>query len=227
MPYLTSKDIDYIRSVGTSIEVLAGIWGAQDHKKAHMDEHTPHEALVYFLDVENKPVVVDIMETILGVEKQDVLEKADFLPVEGISISLMNPIHCLQSRIANAFGRGLSEEKFAREVVRVKGAIDICRGWLFEALDEGFRNGQLRSPIRAVNTLVGYCRTASARRVARTVAINIADALPLHHPIWTSSDSLTHYETLTLRPTHAKLQGLIGQRQVPKATVPGQAKFQD
>lgn len=62
--HLTSKDLDYVRRVGKSIELLVDAWRAKDVKKAGPDEHTPQEALVYFVDIEDKDVVVDLMRVL-------------------------------------------------------------------------------------------------------------------------------------------------------------------
>lgn len=210
--HLTSKDLDYVRRVGKSIELLVDAWRAKGVKKAGLDEHTPQEALVYFVDVEDKDVVVDIMDSMLGVSKTEVLDKADRIDIAGTPIWLMNPIHCLFSRVANAFGRGLGEEKYAREVVRIRAAIDICRGWLNESLDDGMGRGNVRSAAGAVNYLVRYCRTAKAREVARRIDINVADALPLDHACWTSSWKLSQYHDRTLLPVHERLAGRLGPR---------------
>lgn len=51
--FLTSKDLDYVRRVGTSIELLVDTWKPKKLKMADIsDPQTPHEALVYFVDVD-------------------------------------------------------------------------------------------------------------------------------------------------------------------------------
>ncbi len=68
--HLTSNDLDYVRRVGKNIEPLVKAWGAKGIKKAGIDDpQTPHEALVYFIDVDDEDVVVDLMDSILGVSK--------------------------------------------------------------------------------------------------------------------------------------------------------------
>lgn len=152
------------------------------------------------------------MDSMMGLSKTDVLDKADRIDIAGTPIWLMNPIHCLFSRVANAFGRGLGEEKYEREVVRIRAAIDICRGWLNESLDDAMGRGDVKSAVGAVNYLVRYCRTAKAREVARRTEINVADALPLDHACWTSSWELSQYRDKTLLPVHKKLAGRLGAR---------------
>lgn len=209
--HLTSKDLDYVRRVGKSIELLVDAWRAKGVIKAGADDpHTPHEALVYFVDVDDKDVVVDLMDSVLGVSKTEVLLKADRIDIDGTPIWLMNPIHCLFSRVANAFGRGLGEGKYAREMIRVRAAIDICRGWLNEGLDDGMDRGDVQNAVRAVHYLVRYCNRSKAREVARRAEINVADALPLDHVCWSSSWKLSQYKGKTLLPTHKKLADRAG-----------------
>lgn len=211
--HLTSKDLDYVRRVGKSIELLVDAWRAKGMKKAGADDpHTPHEALVYFVDVDDKDVVVDLMDSVLGVSRSEVLDKADRIDIGDTPIWLMNPIHCLFSRVANAFGRGLGEERYAREVVRIRAAIDICRGWLNEGLDDGMNRGDVQSAVRAVNYLVRYCRTSKAREVARRTEINVADALPLAHACWGRSRKLSLYRERTLLPVYEKLVDRVRAR---------------
>lgn len=208
--HLTSKDLDYVRKIGRNIQVLVDAWRATGMKKAGMDDpQTPHEALVYFIDVDEKEVVVDIMDTVLGVTKAEVLSKADRIDVEGTPIWLMNPIHCLYSRIANAFGRGLSDEKYSREVIRIRAAINICRNWLSEALNEGMANNNLKGAVRAVNYLVRYCRTSQARKVARQTGINVADAIPIAHECWEGTWEMQQFKLKSLAPVKDRLGSII------------------
>lgn len=214
--HLTSKDLDYVRKIGRNIQVLVDAWRATGVKNAGMDDpQTPHEALVYFIDVDNKEVVVDIMDSVLGVTKAEVLSKADLIDVNGTPIWLMNPIHCLYSRIANTFGRGLSDEKYSREVVRVRAAIDICRDWLSEYLDNGMANNSLTEAVRAVNYLVRYCRTAPARKVARRTGINVADALPMAHECWKGTWEMQQFKLKSLIPVKDKLGAIISATYSP------------
>lgn len=215
--YLTSIDIDYVRNIGSSIELLAETWHAKRYSKPSQFDPTPNEAIFYFVDAERgeqvdaergKQILVDILSVVHGLEKEDVINKAEKINVQiedqKVPIWLMNPVHCLLSRIANATDLGYTASKLDREINRIKAAIKICRGYLCEYMEKLLREERFQP--KAVNYLAHYCRRSKAKQFAKKFKINVAEALPINEAFWNTNNNLKTYHDKTLIPVYKKLQ---------------------
>lgn len=181
--YLTSTDLDFVIKTGLSIELLATTWGSTKYKQSTMDDHSPQAAVITFVDVDSNAVIVDILDTVLGFDSaQDVIKRAERLPVGNTHIGIMNPIDCLISRIANCTGRGYSQEKIEREVSRIQSAIYMCKAYLSERLDSVEDDVSMNACMSALKYLTHYCHGQNVKRFVKKFKMSLIEAIPLEHP---------------------------------------------
>jgi hypothetical protein len=144
-----SKDFDYFgeRDVAEKLaSILGGALIIPDR-----DETLFHTAIVS-ADMDGMRVDVDFLTHVLGVRrglKDGVVELAIPFKINGkdgaVSVRIMHPLHCLQSRIANIVKLGRVDEMSKRQAA---AAPIIVREFIAQGLEEGDERG-------AIDTLKG------------------------------------------------------------------------
>jgi hypothetical protein len=166
-PY-TSKDIDYFGSRAAA-QKLADQLGGQV-TVPDPDDHTPHTAVVK-AEIDGATILIDFLGGVQGVRPKE-LEKGVveiLLPYtrEGVSgrlsLPVMHPLHCLQSRIANLAVLGRTDSTAQRQA---EAAPIIVR----EYIDEALRDGDHREATRTLQDLFHFLkRDLTGRKAYRLV----------------------------------------------------------
>lgn len=137
-PY-TSKDIDYFGHLDAAEKLAAALDG--EIRTPKIGDATPHTAIVK-AQFQGQLLEIDFLDTVLGVDPTIMQHFAVNLAVPmtlggtsgQILIPVMNPVHCLQSRVANVMKlgrRSLLAEK------QLQASPIIVREYLKELLDGG------------------------------------------------------------------------------------------
>lgn len=106
---MMSKDIDFYGGVRSAAR-LSGLLGGKLYRPGP-DDHTPNSAVVE-AKINSEQVQIDFLDHVSGVSDEEigkrVIEVAmpSFDGSRSITITLMHPLHCLQSRVANYYRHG-------------------------------------------------------------------------------------------------------------------------
>lgn len=167
----TSKDLDYFGHREAAEKLAAALRG-----KAHypaVDDHTPNSAVVV-ATVDGIELEIDFLANVIGV-KANALENAAVelvVPVrsqgvEELTIPVMHPLHCLQSRVANVVTLGRRDDVAMRQLA---AAPIVLEAYISEMLDLG----DVNEATAVFQQLFHYLRSDIAGR--RCVD------LPMRHP---------------------------------------------
>lgn len=120
--YLT-QDADFLGSK-LDAQRLADALGA-DIKIAGIDDNTPNTAVLTYIGKEGKPLLIDFLSVIIGIEPQEIKDRATPFKWGDRDIYVLNPMLCLKSRIENLYliprkrdGNGISQAHYAVEVAK-------------------------------------------------------------------------------------------------------------
>jgi hypothetical protein len=181
-----SDDIDFLGSARAALAF--GEATDADVRIASMDApNTPNTALVT-LDLDGEEHLIDFLGDMHGFSPQE-LERVRrwALPVmleRGAPrpLHVMHPVHCLQSQLANVYGRVLdrrAEPGGERYVARVRLAIESCRRIIARYLDQGV----VRSALAAAEKVHELSLLESAMRAHFEDGLEVDAGIP-DHPAW-------------------------------------------
>jgi hypothetical protein len=165
-PY-TSKDIDYFGHKEAAAKLAEALGGKVIFPK--LEDPTPSTALVE-AEINGKSVQIDFICNVLGVVARDlenaIAEIAVPIRTEGfedrmLTIPLMHPVHCLQSRVANVLHP--ATRRSDRTAMRqLYAAPIVVREYIDEALDDG----DTREAYKCFQEIFRYVRSDSFGAVA-------------------------------------------------------------
>lgn len=133
----TSKDLDYF-GLGNAAEKLAEALGGEVHYP-DIEDFGPSSAVV-LVNLDGIEMEIDFLWNVIGVEPSRLSKFAAELvvPLKGnegsVSIPVMHPLHCLQSRVANITKLGRSDDVAQRQLA---ASSYILEAYLNEMLELG------------------------------------------------------------------------------------------
>ncbi|WP_278069496.1 hypothetical protein [Brevundimonas sanguinis] len=138
----TSKDIDFLHNSAAEDGLVADLGG----KLILPDgaDHTPNAAL-FVGELNGREVKIDFMRSVLGVNDAEL--RRQFVTIggkdaqgRGISVLVMHPLHCFQSRLANIHTLGRRDAVALRQA---RATVQVLRVFIDELLSRGeFREAQ-------------------------------------------------------------------------------------
>ena len=129
---LASDDLDLLGRK-QEVEACARAWGGRAQLPQPFD-NSPQSGIV-FLEDDGVLEAIDFLSHIYGLNDKQVRRYCDKLIFGDNMVAVMSPPLCLKSRIANLAGLGYSDEKAARECVRIKLAASACRAYILDQLE--------------------------------------------------------------------------------------------
>lgn len=168
--FVTSDDLDFLGN-SSSVEHCQQALNI-DFRRATIEDNTPNIAIGLYEWQKDKKLVVDIMGEIAGVDEKMLLKNLSFIDLEGVAVAVIDPVTCMQSRLANLFA--LWQSNCHREAIRTTIAIRATNCFIREVLVyDGYRAAA--STIKRVRKLA---LSDYGRRVFVEYGINIFDAIP-------------------------------------------------
>ena len=135
----TSKDIDYFGYQQAAQKLAKAIGGKMRTPSA--DHMTPQSALVT-AEIDGRTVEIDFLTHVLGVKSPNLENAAAEIVMQvrtgngvgTLSVPIMHPLHCLQSRLANVVTLGRKDAVSRRQL---EAAPIVVREYIDETLNEG------------------------------------------------------------------------------------------
>lgn len=147
---ISTNDVDYFGRRATARALAAATHSPIAEPTP--DDHTPNNAVVT-LETETGPVTVDFLSDVAGVDPNAIEPNAvelRFAHPGGageMSLRLLHPLHCLQSKLANRI-----------ELGRRSTSADAQLGTALDVLDAFVEDLAERAPREAMRTLTGLSR---------------------------------------------------------------------
>jgi hypothetical protein len=155
---IASKDIDFegnTRAVRRAAELLQARM-----RIASMDDHTPNTGLVLFVDADGIEREIDFIDQPLGLRAHDIRDTAVRLlfptnePGHEVSVWVMHPERCMESRIYNAQVLGKTDALAMRQL---KASILCAREWSRYLLDDNSSPERVRAVLRINERVFRKC----------------------------------------------------------------------
>lgn len=141
---LTSKDLDFYHNKEAERALAASLENG-DLKFPTGDDHTPNAAVVTGT-LGGRRVVVDFMAQVKGVQDDSILHNsitfADEEDPKAISITLMHPLDCVRSRLANINALGRRDE---HSLIQAEASLIILNCYIDEQLGQETREASRRA----------------------------------------------------------------------------------
>jgi hypothetical protein len=170
LPALT-VDIDFLATRAEAKRIAAGLSVPHVLKTAMLDDNTPNSAvLLVKLDGYPRPILIDFMAGIVGVDSKGVEKSAVEVEFDGQPLRIIHPLHLLQSKIGNLYHLGSKRTEAGIEQARL--AIEIAASFLEHA------TLAKRERLKAIESIGRYAATAPARYAAENFGLDCLDAVP-------------------------------------------------
>ncbi|HWU60503.1 MAG TPA: hypothetical protein VN112_00615 [Ensifer sp.] len=141
---LTSKDLDFYHNKEAERALAASLENG-DLKFPTGDDHTPSAAVVIGT-LGGRKVVIDFMAQVKGVQDDSILHNsitfADEEDPEAISITLMHPLDCVRSRLANINMLGRGDE---HSLIQAEASLIILDCYIDDQLGQETREASRRA----------------------------------------------------------------------------------
>ena len=175
---LTSADVDFFRNKDAQKALMNGLQSGQLILPTG-DDSTPNAAVVTGY-IGDKKVVIDFMAAIKGVKDEALLKKsitiADSEDPNSVSITLMHPIDCLRSRLANINDLGRVSEHSINQAAASVRILDV---YIENAISDSETTHQALDCLRELEYII------TQRHIGKTSHLDFADRLDLQ-PLLTS-----------------------------------------
>ncbi len=180
--YFANKD-DYLKTHGpiTSCDVdfLAGrseVFDAEQRLGAKaaiptMDDHTPNTGLIHFKNAAGKDIRIDFLGSVHGVSHRDVIKTAVTVEWHGLRLSVMHPLLCLQSRLANlAFPNYRNNHSF--------GQLEACVHIVNQQIAAELKQDNQRTALNIAEVVADLAIEDTAKEVYLERGIDVLRAIP-------------------------------------------------
>ena len=170
-----SDDIDFFGNRAAAI--AAGLeWGG-DVKTPKLDDHTVNSAVV-LVNIDEAEHGIDFLNSILGVDSEELKRWASAAGGPGYSFRVMHPLHVLQSQLENTYGslNRRDSELGEYQVERVKLAIAVVAAAVSQLLEAG----RTRAAFNMVKRIALVATRPAALAAFARDQIDVLTAIPDH-----------------------------------------------
>lgn len=169
---------------------------------AGMDDNTPNTGLVLFVDTAGFEREIDFIDQPLGLVADDVRDTAVrlVLPTEGlekVTVWVMHPERCMESRIYNAQTLGKTDRVAIRQL---EASIVCAREWSRYLLDQDASPERVRAVLRVNERIFRRCATdIHFKQLVKDLAIDPFAAVLADHDALPDRFKRTRYPQMLSR----------------------------
>lgn len=171
---LTSEDVDFFHNKEAERALAEGLENGKIQIPSG-DDYTPNAAVVTGR-LGDRDVVVDFMSTVKGVSDDSLLKQsitfADAENPEAVSITLMHPLDCVRSRLANINSLKRTSKHSIRQAV---ASLKILECYIEDEFSRGDSGGHRR----ATRCLQEFEYVITGRHIGQISHIDFSDQLDL------------------------------------------------
>jgi hypothetical protein len=204
----TSKDIDYFGYEAAARQLVEKLGGAPAARLAlpSMDDATFSTAVVV-AEIDGRKIIIDFISHVLGVKhtrlENSTMELRVPFTFDGASheltLLLIHPVHCLQSRTANVMDPALLRRDDV-SIRQLKAAVVVLREYILDRVEAGDH----KEAIWSVRELFSWLR---GHEHARTVHVELGiDPLDVLRAISLSPKWDPRYRDKTLKPMICEIE---------------------
>jgi hypothetical protein len=187
--FLASDDLDFLGRM-PAIQRCADAWHV-DYELPEPFDNTPNTGLIrlhrdladnLLLDesgVQN-PVLIDFLGSVHGINDRELNKGLDTFDFgDGLTIQVLTPALCLQSRLMNLCTLGYPETLVARERVRVRLAASSTKRYLLDMLEDPCAR---KKALFWANLVLDLGKGSCGVRMAVIHGVDLLAAIPEKHP---------------------------------------------
>lgn len=180
---ITTRDIDIlgnkdiVKKLENLLDVRASIPG--------FDDATPEVGVFRIpINAEDK-IVVDVLSSIAGLNKQDVEKYKMSFNFRGKSVNVLNPVGMLKSRIANVV---VLRRKDNHSLSQLKATIKIVNRFITTLLDGGYKFAR-----KEIQDVFDMAEHRDGIKLYTNFSIDLLDAIPMQHTAYSSELLSRHF----------------------------------
>lgn len=132
--FLASDDLD-LMGRRPAVEACAQAWGGTAVFPSP-DDQTPNSGIVYLDDTGGLSRTVDFLSNVHGISEVEVKKYSDLMVFGKRKVKVLSPPLCLKSRIHNLHSLNYGEVKKARELKRIRAAIEVSNWYLLDSINQ-------------------------------------------------------------------------------------------
>lgn len=124
-----TTDIDFFGTKSDLLETSEGLDLPHEDFFPDMGDPTPNSGKMVIHDDGNLGVVeVDFLRCVTGLGNSEISKRAVEVSVGGMTMRVLHPLHCLESKLANLLNHPSKRDAFGLEQARI--AVDVVRKYL-------------------------------------------------------------------------------------------------
>lgn len=123
---------------------------------ASIDDHTPSTAVAYIKRPGGRVLLMDFLSQVYGLDDSEVQRLAVEVALDGLTIKVLHPLLCLESRFANL--TGIPSKRSTNGLAQARWAIQIVCAYLTALFDS--EQAESRQIVRAIHRVA---QVASSR----------------------------------------------------------------
>lgn len=167
-----SDDLDFY-GVKSSIEFCESQLGIPFKRPQNFDTTVNLAMTTCVIDKTGREVIIDILHEVGGLDREEILDGIELLPMRGIQVPVINPILCLRSRLHNFYAPYKADKR--NELNRVTLCIRFVRAYLTEILEA---DGWSKHTSKLCESIIGLCLGNEGRMLYCKWGIDFLKALP-------------------------------------------------
>jgi hypothetical protein len=167
-----SDDLDFY-GVKSSIEFCESRLGIHFNRPKDFDVTVNLAMTVCVIEKTGREVIIDILHEVGGLEREEILQGIELLPMRGIEVPVINPILCLRSRMHNYFAPYKADK--LNELSRLLLCIRFVRAYLTETLEA---EGWSKRTSKLCESIISLCLSHHGRELFCKQGTDLLLALP-------------------------------------------------
>ena len=167
-----SDDLDFY-GVKSSVEFCELRLGVAFNRPEDFNSTVNLAMTEYVIEPSGRKIIIDIIHEVGGLEKSEIENGTELLPMRGIDVPVINPLLCLRSRIHNFYAPYKADK--VNELSRIALCIRMVNAYLTEMLVD---TGWSKIVSRHCEALIGLCLSVEGRKLYCKWGVDILQALP-------------------------------------------------
>lgn len=127
-----TEDTDWLGSKDDAQWLCAQLGGRKvtELQIAKDFDPSPNSAIAYIQRPDGRVLLMDFLRTVVGLHNAEIIKLAVQIVVSGVTINVLHPLMCLESRLANL--KTLPSKRNTNGVMQANWAINIAEAYLYQ-----------------------------------------------------------------------------------------------
>ncbi|MFK4131995.1 hypothetical protein ACI2KR_06825 [Pseudomonas luteola] len=168
-----SEDLDFFGDP-SAIEFCERQLGTRFQRPQNFDSTVNLAMLSYQIGNPQRNVIIDILHSVGGLIKEEILSGIELLPIRGMDVPVINPLLCLRSRVHNFYAPYKADK--LNELNRIGLCVQFVNAFLTEKLES---SGWSRDISKACESIFALCLSEEGRKLYCKNGMDLLEAIPV------------------------------------------------